>query len=134
MPEIIQFSNKHWYEPEGRTLYPLRQYLENRLSPLEVRYVPGGVIKGSGQYIANIPEAEAIVEKLAECLENEKYNKKTFGVIAEMGFDVVQDTGQKFEYGAKRSALIRRPNQARIEFKRRDGVKGVMVLDGKERR
>ncbi|MCK5098695.1 MAG: hypothetical protein KAR45_11365, partial [Desulfobacteraceae bacterium] len=35
MPEIIEFSNKYFYAPDGKGLYPLKQYSENRLRPLE---------------------------------------------------------------------------------------------------
>jgi len=35
MPEIIEFSNKHFYAKDGIGLYPLKQYSEKRLEPLK---------------------------------------------------------------------------------------------------
>lgn len=51
-------------------------------------------------------------------------------VTAEFGFDVVQETGQKLEFGAHQEVTIQRPDKARLEFSRRDGVQGSIVFDG----
>lgn len=85
MPEIIEFSNKHFYAPEGKGLYPLRQYSENRLEPLQSVFCPAGYTTGSRQQIANKVEAEAIANKIAELISDKKYDGKTFGIIALQG-------------------------------------------------
>ncbi len=56
----------------------------------------------------------------------------SFQLSAEIGFDVIQESGQKIEFGATRQVTIRRPDKARIEFTRRDGVNGAIVFDGKK--
>jgi hypothetical protein len=55
-----------------------------------------------------------------------------FSFTTELGFDVVQDSGQKIEFGSHREVTIKRPDHARIEFDRRDGLKGGIIFDGKE--
>jgi hypothetical protein len=55
-----------------------------------------------------------------------------FHVVIDIGFDVVQETGQKIEFGATRSITISRPGLARLDFVRRDGVRGSVFYDGKD--
>ncbi len=59
-------------------------------------------------------------------------NLKRFRVTAEFGFDVVQETGQKIEFGSHQVVTVQRPNHLRVDFSRRDGVYGHVVYDGKE--
>ncbi len=86
MPEIIEFSNKYFYEPDGKRLYPLRQYSENRLEPLKNVYCPNGYIEGQNYNIINRVEAEEIAKKISELVNDERYNQKTFGVISLQGY------------------------------------------------
>jgi len=85
MPEIIEFSNKHFYAADGKGLYPLKQYSENRLDPLKTVYCSNGFTEGQTSSIINKIEAEAIAEKIKELIADSKYNAKTFGVIALQG-------------------------------------------------
>lgn len=73
MPEIIEFCNKHFYAPDGKGLYPLKQYSENRIEPLKTVYCQNGYVDGTYQNITNKIEAEAIANKIAELIEDEKY-------------------------------------------------------------
>lgn len=85
MPEIIEFSNKYFYAPEGNQLYPLKQYSENRLKPLERIFCANGNTEGVGARIINEPEANKIVETIARLLLDNRYNDKSFGVITLQG-------------------------------------------------
>ncbi len=85
MPEIIEFCNKWFYAPQGMSLYPLKQYSENRLEPLQAVYCQHGYIDGTYPNITNEVEAKGIADKIAELVKNQKYNGKTFGVIALQG-------------------------------------------------
>ncbi|MCF2446215.1 AAA domain-containing protein [Dyadobacter sp. CY345] len=85
MPEIIEFCNKHFYAPEGKGLYPLKQYSENRLEPLMTVFCQSGFIDGSGSSITNQFEAEQIASQIAKLIKEEKYKNKTIGVIALQG-------------------------------------------------
>lgn len=85
MPEIIEFSNKLFYAPDGKTLYPLKQYSEDRLQPLEHFYCLDGYSEGGGSNIQNKIEAQAIVDKIKEVVIDTRYNKKSIGVICLQG-------------------------------------------------
>lgn len=85
MPEIIEFSNKHFYAPENKGLYPLKQFSENRLDPLINIYCPDGYSNGKGSNITNPVEANLIAEKIKEIVANPKYANKTIGVISLQG-------------------------------------------------
>jgi very-short-patch-repair endonuclease len=83
MPEIIRFSNDLCYS--DTPLIPLRQYGPNRLPPLEHIFVSGGYREGSNNRTINRPEAEAIVEKIAEMCGDSRYDGKTMGVVVLQG-------------------------------------------------
>ena len=85
MPEIIEFSNKHFYARDNIGLYPLKQYSENRLEPLQSVFCQNGYVDGSGSRIINPPEAQAIADKIAEIINEERYKGKSIGVIALQG-------------------------------------------------
>jgi very-short-patch-repair endonuclease len=85
MPEIIAFCNKLFYAPDGKDLYPLKQYSENRLEPLQSVYCENGYTDSSDSNISNKEEAKAIADKIAELIKNGKYREKSFGVITLQG-------------------------------------------------
>jgi very-short-patch-repair endonuclease len=82
MPEIIQFSNNLCYT--DTPLVPLRQHGMERLEPLQVVEVSDGYERGERNVI-NPPEAEAITNKIAECVEDSRYENRTMGVISLLG-------------------------------------------------
>ena len=93
MPEIIEFSNKHFYAPEGNQLYPLKQYSEKRLEPLVSVFCSNGYTEGTGARIINEPEANRIAETIARIIEDGRYKDKTFGVITLQGnqqFNIIE--------------------------------------------
>jgi hypothetical protein len=55
-----------------------------------------------------------------------------FTVTIEAGYDVVQASGQKVEFGETRKVTVSRPDRMRIDVERRDGGKGLFVFDGKD--
>lgn len=77
VPEIIAFSNHHIYEGK---LKPLRYPHPKGL--LKPALVPVFIEKGyqNANNKVNIPEAEAVVEKLVECLNDPNYQKRPNGV------------------------------------------------------
>ena len=85
MPEIIEFCNKHFYAPSGKSLYPLKQFSENRIEPLKAIYCQKGYVDGTGPNIINKVEAETIANMIKELIDNEKYKGKSFGVIGLQG-------------------------------------------------
>ena len=85
MPEIIEFCNVNFYAPEGHSLYPLKQYSENRIEPLKSVFCQNGYVEGTYQNITNKIEAEKITEKIWQIVNNDRYKGKTIGVIALQG-------------------------------------------------
>lgn len=79
LPEIIQFSNIHAYD--GRII-PLRD------QPPQPGWSPLGAIKVIDGYRtghANHPEADAVVDLIAELCEDPDYNGMDFGVVSLLG-------------------------------------------------
>ncbi len=87
MPEIIDFSNRYFYEPFGAALLPMRQYLEKRLPPLRSQLVAGARCVRSGTDVSNQAEAEALVEEVERCCHSPDYEGMTFGIVALQGTD-----------------------------------------------
>lgn len=82
VPEIIGFSNRVAYEPEGIRLVPVRQFGAERLEPIRVVHVTDGYEANNK---TNVVEAEAIVDQIRKCLTDPQYDGKTFGVISLLG-------------------------------------------------
>jgi len=55
-----------------------------------------------------------------------------FSVTIRDGYDVVQGSGQKIEFGEVRNVTVSRPDRLRIEVERSDGQKGLVIFDGKD--
>jgi hypothetical protein len=55
-----------------------------------------------------------------------------FSVTIRDGYDAVQQSGQKIEYGEVRKVTVSRPDHLRFEIERSDGEKGLVIFDGKE--
>jgi very-short-patch-repair endonuclease len=85
MPEIIEFCNKHFYARDHIGLYPLKQYSEKRLEPLQSIFCAEGYTEGVGSRIINEPEANRITQKISELVKDGKYKDKTMGVIVLQG-------------------------------------------------
>jgi very-short-patch-repair endonuclease len=86
MPEIIGWSSRQFY-PDA-PLVPLRQFGADRLPPMRTVYVSGAVTDGNAARMRNPAEAEALVSKLVDCLDDPAYRDRTFGVV------VLQGSGQ----------------------------------------
>lgn len=82
VPEIIGFSNRIAYEPEGIRLLPVRQFGAERLEPIKVIHVADGVELNNK---TNEVEAQAIVEQIRKCLAEPQYDGRTIGVISLLG-------------------------------------------------
>ena len=114
MPEIILFSNNHFYS--GDPLIPLRQFGGKRLRPVvSAEYVEGGFVKGEGTRRLNEPEARRIVELISKRCADPKYDGMSMGVICLTGGQQDQLIQQLLigEIGAaeieRRDLLVGRP-------------------------
>ena len=84
VPEIIGFSNRIAYEPDGVRLIPVRQYGADRLEPIKAVHVTDGYERGTTAKV-NPAEVDAIVDQIEKCLADPRYDGLTFGVISLLG-------------------------------------------------
>lgn len=82
VPDIIGFSNRVAYEPDGIRLIPVRQTGSQALEPIKPVLVPDAYARGGK---VNPAEVEAIAEQIEKCLGDERYDNLTFGVISRTG-------------------------------------------------
>lgn len=85
VPEIIGFSNRIAYEPNGIRLVPVRQFGADRLEPIKITHTAEAFEEGPSGNKINRDEARALVDALKECLEDPSYDGRTFGVISLLG-------------------------------------------------
>lgn len=85
VPEIIGFSNRIAYEPEGIRLVPVRQFGADRLEPFKVTRTADAYQEGPTSNKINKGEARALIDALKECFEDPAYDGRTFGVISLLG-------------------------------------------------
>ncbi|EWM17036.1 DNA helicase [Kutzneria sp. 744] len=84
VPEIIGFSNRVAYEPDGVRLVPVRQYGADRLEPIKPVFLDDGYELGVTDKI-NPVEADAIVDQIEKCVADPRYDGLTFGVVSLLG-------------------------------------------------
>ena len=89
--------------------------------------VPGGSAADEQAAIVD-EQAVTLLKRSADFIAG----SRSISIAVEYGFDVVQTSGQKIEFGGTRKLMARRPDQARIDFTRRDGTDGALVFDGKK--
>jgi hypothetical protein len=77
-------------------------------------------------------EPDEPAAKRVEAMANFLAKAPRLSVTADCSFDVVQDSGQKIEFGELRAITLRRPDRVRIETTRRDGVRRGLIFDGKQ--
>ncbi len=77
---------------------------------------------------ASEQRAMSILKNMSEYLAK----AERFSVTIRDGYDAVQASGQKIEYGEVRKVTVSRPDHLRFEIERSDGEKGLVIFDGKE--
>lgn len=73
-------------------------------------------------------EAMAILNRMAEYVAQ----AERFSVTIQANYDVVQELGQKIEFGERRTVMLSRPDRLRIESELSDGDQRLVVFDGKD--
>jgi len=121
MPEIIEFSNKYFYAPDGKGLYPLKQYSETRIPPLKTFYCKNGFTEGTYQNITNKIEAESIADEIAKLVHDENYYKVEDGIKVPKSIGVIALQGNK-QASLIETLILKKITEA--DFKRRNIVCG----------
>ena len=73
-------------------------------------------------------QANQILMRMADFLAG----AQRFSVSVRGGYDAVQKSGQKIEFGDMRTVTLSRPDRLRMEGERSDGAKSLTVFDGKD--
>ncbi len=68
-----------------------------------------------------------ILKRMADTLAQ----AKGFSVTIRSNYDVVQDTGEKIEFGERRTVTLNRPDALRVESQQSDGAQRQVTFDGK---
>ena len=89
---------------------------------------PGQAQQTSAAHPEMEEQAMAVLKRMTEFLTQ----AQRFSVTVDTGFDVVQDSGQKIEFGETRQMVLRRPDRLRIDATKRNGSKSGMLFDGKD--
>lgn len=82
---------------------------------------------GGSAFSADSTDAKREILAMA----NKLAKAKKFSVTMRMGYDVVQKSGEKIEFGEIRKVIIDRPHYLRVDVKRSDGHKGGAIFNGK---
>lgn len=82
VPEIIEFSNKFIYEPENMPLRAVREVLPGRLAPFKITYSPDAYYAATQKNKVNTVEADMLVGRLLQVLDEPAYAGKSIGVIS----------------------------------------------------
>ncbi|HME21774.1 MAG TPA: DUF2092 domain-containing protein [Acetobacteraceae bacterium] len=72
-------------------------------------------------------DAMAILTRMTDTLAK----ATSFSVTLNVTYDVVQEAGEKVEFGEVRRILLSRPNGLRIDLEGRDGTRQQTTFDGK---
>lgn len=78
------------------------------------------------------PEIDENAMSILKRMANFLSRTQGFSVTAEIGYDAVQNSGQKIEFGSTREITIRRPDRVRMDVQDRDGSKSGFIFDGKD--
>jgi len=76
---------------------------------------------------ASQKEARALLQSMTNYLSG----LKNFSFHSRNGYEVVQKTGQKIEFGESRVGIVARPDRMRLEESESDGNRDLLVFDGK---
>ncbi len=89
---------------------------------------PGKKAPATAAVTESQARANAILMRMAEFLAA----AQRFSVSVRGGYDAVQASGQKIEFGETRKITLSRPDRLRVEGERSDGAKMLTVITGKE--
>ena len=77
-------------------------------------------------------EADERAAKRVEAMVNFLAKAPRLSVTADCSYQVVQESGQKIEFGEVRAITLRRPDRVHIDTTRRDGARRGLIFDGKQ--
>jgi len=88
--------------------------------------LPADVVEPNSTPSAYEQKAMTILKNMSQYLAQ----TERFSVTIRDGYDAVQQSGQKIEYGEVRKVIVSRPDRLRFEIERSDGEKALVVFNG----
>jgi hypothetical protein len=98
--------------------------------PVLLMVVLAGVLAGTPTPGPAGPEHDAQAMTILQRMASFLSQAQRLSVTAEISFDVVQESGEKLEFGETRQIVIRRPDRARVGVTKRDGAPSGFIFDG----
>ncbi len=89
-------------------------------------------VSGSDPEIAAVTESQAEARAILMDMAGFLSGAQSFSVNIRSGYDAVQASGQKIEFGAVRRVTVKRPDRLRIEVEQSDGDRNLVLFDGKD--
>lgn len=89
---------------------------------------PTALPASSAEPTASQVEAAAILKAMSEHLGA----MGQFSVTARLGYEVLQPSGQKIEFGETRRITLARPDRLRVDEVASDGERNLVLFDGKQ--
>lgn len=80
---------------------------------------------------SSLPETQREASRILSAMAKYLAGLGSFSVRFRDGYDVVQSTGQKIEFGERRDVVLVRPDRLRVEESSGDGRRDVAVFDGR---
>ena len=77
-------------------------------------------------------ESDGSAAARIEAMANFLAKSPRLAVAADCAYEVVQESGEKIEFGERRELTLRRPDRGRVDVTRRDGSRRGLVFDGKQ--
>lgn len=94
-----------------------------------IRPLPPATVSSATMPVAETErDAKKILMSMAEFLAK----NPRFSVNLSSSYEVLQESGQKIEFGESRRITVSRPNGLRVEVEHSDGEKHLVLYDGKE--
>src|SRR5262245_41650419 len=93
------------------------------------RVAMAAVLIGLALPVAALGEENRAAARV-EAMANFLARAQRISVVVDCSYDVVQDSGQKIEFGERREMTLRRPDRVRVDVTRRDGSRRGIVFDG----
>ncbi len=90
--------------------------------------IVGVLMAGLGPSVSGGEESVAAAR--IEAMANLIAKAQRLGVVVDCTYDVVQDSGQKIEFGERRELTLLRPDRVRFDVTRRDGSRRGILFDG----
>jgi hypothetical protein len=101
----------------------------SRWPPGHILAIIVGLLTAGIHPLAAAAEENAAAARI-EAMANHLAKAQRLGVAVDCSYDVVQDSGEKIEFGERREVTLRRPDRARFEVTRRDGSRRGLLFDG----